>query len=382
MRVDLEKFKAGVEELKDVKLLDRFILSQVIEVFIMGVCIFTSIIFASDTFLTLIKQISAFGIPFSVAFRIVILNLPSIIVMTIPLGVLLATVMTLNKLSLSSEITVLRSCGIGLNRIARPIFLFAVAMSLCCFVVNESIVPVMSKQAKDLALWSFSQTNIPDGKENFVFKEVNDSNSLKRLFYVGKSEHKKLSNVTVLDSSKEGTIQILQAVEGKTNTEGWNFYKGAIYTISSDGKILNTSLFDSFIAKFAVDLSKELNKNVSKEMNFIGLIKYIATQNFGDNKNAKNALYIELYDKIALPLTTVALVLIGVPLAITPPRVRYNRGFLFSILIIFTYYLIRALSISFGKSGVLDPFLAAWMPNIILIVLGSYMYYRKVYTIN
>lgn len=117
-------------------------------------------------------------------------------------------------------------------------------------------------------------------------------------------------------------------------------------------------------------------------MNFGELIKYIAKQDFGDNKKMKNSLYIELYDKIALPLTTVALVLIGVPLSITPPRVRYNRGFLFSILIIFTYYLIRALSISFGKSGVLSPFLAAWMPNIILMILGSIMYYKKVYTIN
>ena len=382
MRVVLEKLQTVSNRLKDIKLLDRFILSQVLEVFIMGVCIFTSIIFASDTFITLIKQIAEFGIPFSVAFRIVILNLPSIIVMTIPLGVLMATVMTLNKLSLSSEITVLRSCGIGLNRIAKPIFIFAIAMSVCCFVVNESIVPVMTKQAKDLALWSFSQKNIPEGKENFVFKELNDNNGLKRLFYVGNCKHKVLHDVTVLDSSKEGTIQILQAVEGNTSAEGWNFFKGAIYTVSNDGKILNTSLFDKFNIKFAVNLSKELNKNVAREMNFGELIKYIAKQDFGDNKKMKNSLYIELYDKIALPLTTVALVLIGVPLSITPPRVRYNRGFLFSILIIFTYYLIRALSISFGKSGVLSPFLAAWMPNIILMILGSIMYYKKVYTIN
>lgn len=382
MRVDLEKLQTGIKRLEDIKLLDKFILSQVIEVFIMGVCIFTSIIFASDTFITLIKQISAFGIPFSVAFRIVILNLPSIIVMTIPLGVLLATVMTLNKLSLSSEITVLRSCGIGLNRVAKPIFIFAVVMSVCCFVVNESIVPVMSKQAKDLALWSFSQQNIPDGKENFVFKELNDENGLKRLFYVRNSSHKVLNDVTLLDTSKEGTIQVLQAVEGNTDTRGWNFFKGAIYTISNDGKILNTSLFDKFNVKFNVDLSKELNKNVAKEMNFGQLVKYLATQDFSENKKMKNSLYIELYDKIALPLTTVALVLIGVPLSITPPRVRYNRGFLFSILIIFTYYLIRALSISFGKSDVLAPFLAAWMPNIILMILGSIMYYKKVYTIN
>ena len=91
----------------------------------------------------------------------------------------------------------------------------------------------------------------------------------------------------------------------------------------------------------------------------------------------KNALHIELYDKLALPLTTIALVLIGVPLAITPPRVRYNRGFLFSILIIFAYYLIRALSISFGEAGTLQPFLAAWMPNIVLTWQVQYCITKK-----
>jgi len=99
------------------------------------------------------------------------------------------------------------------------------------------------------------------------------------------------------------------------------------------------------------------------------------------NVDDRTWLLICLFDKIALPVTTVVLVLIGVPLAITPPRVRYNRGFLFSILIIFAYYLIRALSISFGEAGSLHPALAAFMPDIILTVIGLGLYYRKVYTI-
>ncbi len=362
-------------------LLDKYILRQVIEMFIMGVCVFTSIIFASDTFITLIKQISLFGIPFNVALMMIILNLPQVIVMTIPMGVLLATVMTLNGLSLKSEITVMRACGIGLNRVAKPIFIFALIMSVCSFIINESVVPVMTKQSKDLALWALGQKNIPEGKQNFVFKELNDGGSIKRLFYVGYCENKTLHNITVLDSSKEGTIQVLQADEGKTSPEGWQFEKGAVYTVGDDGNILNTTLFDKSIVKFGLDMSKELNKNVAKEMNFSKLVNYIKTNTNIDEKE-RNSIQIELYDKLALPLTTIALVLIGVPLAITPPRVRYNRGFLFSILIIFAYYLIRALSISFGEAGTLQPFLAAWMPNIVLTIIGSILYYKKVYTIE
>ena len=83
---------AEAENKIQVKLLDSYILRQIIEMFIMGVCVFTSIIFASDTFITLIKQISMYGIPFKVAFMMIILNLPQVIVMTIQMGEWLETV--------------------------------------------------------------------------------------------------------------------------------------------------------------------------------------------------------------------------------------------------------------------------------------------------
>ena len=374
----MKKFiKKLIYKYKHMKMLDKYILKQVIEMFIMGVLVFTSIIFASDTFITLIKQISMYGIPFKIAFLMIILHLPSVFVMTIPMGVLLATVMTLNSLSLSSEITVMRACGIGINRIAKPIFVFAIIMACISFLMNETLVPVMTKQSTDLALYAFSRKNIPEGKENFTFKEVKQGGTLKRLFYVGDCTDSTLHNITVLDASKEGTIQILQAKEGSTTEDGWKFQKGAIYTVTDNGKALDTTMFDDSVINFGMDLSKEMNRNLANEHNFIQLCKVVSQKDI----QKPNELKISLFDKIALPLTTIALVLIGVPLAITPPRVRYNRGFLFSILIIFAYYLIRALSISFGEAGSLGPALAAFMPNIILTIVGIGLYYRKVYTI-
>jgi len=366
---------------KRLNILDRYILKQVIEMFIAGVFVFTSIIFASDTFITLIKQIALYGIPFKVALMIIILNLPSVFVMTIPMGVLLSTVMTLNRLSLASEITVMRSCGIGINRIAKPIFVFAAVMCIASFIINETIVPVTTKQSKDLALWALGQKNIPEGKQNFIFKELKDNGNLKRLFYVGYCKNKVLHNITVLDLSKPDTIQVLQAQDGSTSPAGWEFNRGAIYTVAQEGKILNTTFFETSVAQFGIDLSKELSQNVAKEHNFISLVKYMA-QHRNQDTTQMNINLVQLYDKMALPITTIVLVLVGVPLAITPPRVRYNRGFLFSILIIFAYYLIRALSISFGEAGSLPPFFAAWMANIMLTLAGAAMYYRKVYTIT
>ena len=336
----------------------------------MGIVIFTSIIFASDTFITLIKQITLYGIPFNIALMIVLLNLPQVIVMAIPMSVLFSTVMTLNRLSLSSEITVMRACGIGLNRIAKPIFIFAASMALLTFVINETIVPITNSQSKTLAVWALGQKNIPNGKQNFTFKELKDG-SLKRLFYIEKCENNTLKNVSVLDLSNKDTIQVIQSQSGKTSTQGWLFQRGAVYTISLTGKILNTTWFSESLVDFGLDIGDKLTEDEAQQYNVIALWKYIDNNRHKKDKKTESLFKIELYNKFAFPVTTVVLVLLGVPLAITPPRVRYNRGFLFSILIIFAYYLIRALSISFGEAGSLTPMLAAFMPDIILSLAGA-----------
>ncbi len=370
------------ENTNKITILDKYLIKQILEVFVMGVAIFTSIIFASDTFITLIKQISEYGIPFNIALMMIILNLPAVFVMTIPMGVLLATVMTLNKLSLASEITVMRSCGIGLNRIAKPIFIFAIIMALLGFFINEAIVPATTKVSKDLAIWALGQKNIPDGKQNFTFKELTSSAVLKRLFYVGFAKDKILYNITVLDLSKNDTLQVLQARTGSTSPEGWNFEKGAIYTISDDGEVLNTTFFEDSVAQFGVDLTNEMNKDIAKEQNFFQLVRYLSKDHSNLDKDTLTSIKIELFEKTAVPITTIVFVLIGVPLAITPPRVRYNRGFLFSILILFLYYVLRALSVSFAEAGSIAPFWGAWTSNLVLTALGVWLYYKKVFTIE
>ena len=361
--------------------LDKYILKQVIEIFILGIIIFTSIVFASDTFITLIKQISLYGIPFHIALMIIILNLPSVIVMTIPMGTLFATVMTLNRLSLASELTVMRACGISITRIAKPIFIFGLVMALVSFIINETIVPVTTQQSKTLALWSLGQKNIPDDKTNFTFKELQDGQLLKRLFYVQHCKDKTLYNVTVLDMSDKKTIKIIQSKTGGASIDGWEFNKGAVYTVSTSGNILNTTWFGDTVVDFGLNIKDEMSKDDAQQYNFIALMKHL-NENKNLNKKERSQAKIQLYDKLALPITTFVFVLVGVPLAITPPRVRYNRGFLFCILIIFIYYLIRALSISFGESQTIPAWFAAWLPNIVLSIWGGYMYYKKVYTIE
>ncbi len=367
-----------MEITKKFTILDKYILKQLIEVFILGVIVFTSIIFASDTFISLIKQISEYGMPLNIAFMIIILNLPAVIVMTIPMSVLFSTVMTVNKLCLQSEITVMKACAISLKRISKPIFFFALVMSLITFIINETIVPLTSSQSKTLALYALVQRNIPEGKRNFSMKELKEGNYLKRLFYVEKCEDKQFANVSILDLSDNDKVQILQSKTGTSVLEGWQFNNASVYTISKAGKTLNTSWIEKTIVDFGSDIQRQLDKkNDGSDLTISELLPYILARKKHISKKVLIKYQVHFWEKLSFPIMTVIFVLLGIPLAITPPRVRHNRGLLFSIAIIFCFYLIRAFSISLGYNHTINAFTAAFLPDLILGVTGYLLYKRK-----
>jgi len=362
------------------KILDKYITKQLIETFLLGIIIFTSIMFASDTFINLVKQITSYGISGKVALLVFILKLPSIIVLTIPMGVLLATILTINKLCLNSEVTIFRACGISIARLSMPVFIFGIAAALTCFFINELIVPAANVQARNLTMLALTQKNIPEGKSNFSFQQFNENGQVKRLFYIDKCYNGKLHGITALDMSKKDAITVIQSKHGDTNPDYWNFDQGVSYTLTKSGKIKSSILFDSMQLFTSFNSSEKMNNRKAKEFNFYNLIKYIDYQKKKGN-NEVSGLLIQLHEKFAIPVTSFLIAIIGIPLAITPPRAKLNRGFLFSILILFCYYLLRAFSISLGESQILDPTFSAWLPNIVIASVGGVLFYRKAFLI-
>lgn len=362
-------------------LADKYILKQLVETFLLGVVVFTALVFASDQFLYLIKQISNYGVPFNVAIKTVILQLPYIVIFTIPMGILLATILTFNKLSVSSELTIMRACGISLTRLALPVLAFSFSMAVFSFVINEFVVPAANIKAKALMMDAVAQKNLPDGKSNFSFKEINPNGQIKRLFHVNNYKNKQLEGITVLDLSKPDVIQVVQSKYGTATPDYWGFDEGVIYTISSTGKVMNTAIFNNLKLYSGFNFADMQKNYKERELNFFALAKYIKTKVSQEEPQKIALLKVRLYEKIALPITSFLVALIGIPLAISPPRAKVNRGLLFSIIVIFCYYIIRAVSSSLGEAQIIDPFIAAWLPNFIVFTLGMFLFYRKSYLI-
>ena len=157
-------------------------------------------------------------------------------------------------------------------------------MAISSFFINESIVPVMMRQSKKLALWSLAQKNVPNGKENYVFKELSEDNGLKRLFYVGKCTKGTLYNVTVLDNSEQGMFKVIHAKQGKSSPDGWDLDNAVAYIIDENESVLNTSMSETLNYQLGVDLTKEMNRNRAKEMNFTKLLKFLRSNDISEKK--------------------------------------------------------------------------------------------------
>jgi len=392
--------------MKNLKILDKYIVKQVVETFLISLVIFTSIIFATDAFITIVKQITNYGIPLQIAAMLVMLKLPSMLILTIPMGILLATIMTVNRMNNSQEITILKACGIGVDRIAKPIMICATIAALLGFTVNEIIAPAASQQAKTLTIWAIMQKNVPNGKKNFTFKEMKNGN-LHRFFHIASVADNRLHNITVLDLSRKNTIQVIYSKNGDTTAEGWLLNDGVVYTIATTGKVLNTAVFNSMNFDNTAEAVQKITEVDENELNYFDLKKHIKKENDNLDKKVaalvakqnpndkpidvkakkaalkKHLLEFEILmnEKIALPFTAIVFAIVAIPLAITGPRARFNRGLLFSIVILFVFYILRAVAISMGQGGVVHPIIAAWIPNIILFSLGYYMYRRKAYHI-
>lgn len=415
---------------KNLKILDRYILTQFVETFLIGIVVFTSIIFATDAFLTIVKQVTDYGIPLHVAAMLVILKMPSMVVLAVPMGVLLSTLLTVNRMNNAHEIVILRSCGVSIKRIAKPIFVCALLAAVLGFFVNEIVAPYASEKAKMLTVLAIVQKNVPDGKKNFTYKEVKNG-MLKKIFHIASVEDKKLHDIMILNLAEKNTIQVTYAKQGSTTPEGWILENGAVYTINKNDKFLNTATFKQLnfdntseaierianvsendfnffnLGRYITQKSKELKEqeklqsNLTEEQKMMRKafiqqqLAHVQTQeeSYDNVMKLANEEYQEQqldelkkkllefkilrHEKIALPLTSIVFALIAIPLAITGPRARFNRGLMFSILILFIFYILRAVAIATGKAEILPPIIAAWLPNIVLGTWGYFMYNKK-----
>jgi len=360
-----------------IRLLDSYIANEFWQPLLFGVGIVTGVWFGADQLKTIFNLVMRAGVPWSMAFTILGLHLPEIIVLTIPIGVLLGTLLVFNRLSGDSEIIALRTSGVSFYRIMVAPLLFGIITSIVSFGINECIVPPANRTSKKLEFLALYKSQMPAGQANFTYMERGKDLALERVFYIGYYNDKSLKNVIILDFTRDKLVQIICASSGVWTRGEWILDKGRTYVLAGDSDITRIMRFDTLTIPGIKNAQKALEsgKVSPKEMNMAELSNYV---NILKQSNAvTNDLLVRLYQKITQPLACLIVALAGAPLGLLARRSRSNIGLIYSAVVVFLYYVLQSSSGALGEAGRIDPVLAAWLPNIVIGTLGMIILYIK-----
>ena len=374
-----------------IPLIDRWLLGQIIPPMIFAISAFTVISLSVGVMFDLIRKIVEYGLPVLQALQALIFSLPSFLVLSFPMAVLLSTLLSYGKLSANSELLALRSLGITTTRIIAPAIAVSIFMTGLTFYFNDNLVPTSNKLAEStLRSGVGSSFNKGKGKNNIIFSRkgsrINSTTNkptkvntfLTHIFYASRFENNVMKEVTVLDLSRENIKQILTAntaIFDKDNSS-WIFTDGNI--VSNDSMGQTTSIkFKQYTYPFVegpLDLAK-----VPKDASDMSLKEALEAeriyQKIGNIKEIRK-IQVRIQEKFTLPCACLVFGLIGSILGSKSNlRSSKSQGFGLSVILILFYYVISFISSSFGVKGLLPPIIAAWFP--VVISLGGGFYFLR-----
>lgn len=301
--------------------------------------------------------------------------LPFIFVQTTPFAVLLATVFLLGNLNRHNEITALRASGIGSLRIIAPLLLMGAAMALAVYMVNEKIVPeslVTSITIKEL------QFEKEHKQRNAVLENITVFGKEGKLFYARSYDTaaKTLRDVVILEHDNSQTLKRKITAEKMEWFGGkWKFYNCDIYRFDKNGSVIGKpAVFRApKILQFGETPESLLKNQTQPEyMSYVQLRDYVRLLSL-ESKSTARKLLVDLHYKLALPLTSITIMLIGIPFALKRSRSGAMASMGLSLAIAVVFYGANAIFIALGKGGFLPPFVSAWAANIIFSCLGIFL---------
>ena len=355
------------------RILDKYIFREVCKAFLFGICAFSAVFIGSGALFKIAKYITDYGASLSAVIKVFIFGLPNVIMWTFPMSMLLATLLTFGRLSSSSEITAMKSCGIGFFRIATPAIILGFFVSIAAILFNEHVVPWANTAYRNVVYYEIQGNTGAKSQDHIVLKDIKDG-QIQRLLYARRydADSQSLQNVTLQEFNDAGKVSHVENAEyAEYEGKEWIMHNGMLYDIS-DGESEHTLRFNTQVLPISasprqiVREQKNPEELTMKELK--AQIRIMKTQYVDTNK-----LETELYQRITVPMASLIFALIGVPLGLQPTRNSSSAGFAMSVIIIFFYYALMTMANAIGRSGALSPMLAVWIPNIVGLIAGLFL---------
>jgi lipopolysaccharide export system permease protein len=360
------------------KIIHRYIFKEIASSFIIILFILTFVLLMGKILqimdLMINKGISVFSIAKLISFL-----LPSFMLFTIPIALLIAILIAMGRFSADNEITALKTSGISLMQIYYPVAIASLITFIITIIVGYFLVPQSNFATKRL-LFTIAQQNANIGIKEKVF----NSDFKGFLLYAERIPVDKnyMEDVIVSDNriiGEQNTILAKKAFlvsDPESMTVTLKLENGSIHTVSSDLKNYRKIDFNSYDIK--LDLSTALanldeSSKSSTEMTMTELLEKMKKP--GMDEAAIRELAIEVHKKFSIPLSCIFFGLLALPLGIKSHRAVKSRSFAVGIIVVSLYYLLRIGGEALVETGHLSPEVGVWTPNFLFAFLGIYLLY-------
>tara|TARA_Y100000589_G_scaffold154584_1_gene147178 strand:+ start:671 stop:1870 length:1200 start_codon:yes stop_codon:yes gene_type:complete len=374
---------------KSVPLIDRWLIGQILPPMIFAISAFTVISSSVGVMFDLIRKIVEFGLPLLLALKVLFFSLPSFLVLSFPMAVLLSTLLAYGKLSANSELLAMRSLGIKTSRIIAPAIAVSIFMTGLTFYFNDNLVPASNKIAESTLRAGIGNSfSNEKGKDNIMFSRygsrINSSTNkptkintyLTHIFYASRFKDNIMYGVTVLDFSRQNVQQILKAKSAIFDKKNflWIFKNGTIISINPSGQTTNIQ-FQKY--KYSFDEGPLNLAKIPKDSTEMSLKQALEAERIykktGNLKEVRR-IQVRIQEKFTLPCACLVFGLIGSSLGSKSNlRSSKSQGFGLSVILILIYYVMSFVFSSFGVKGLLSPIIATWLPIIISLSGGIYL---------
>jgi LPS export ABC transporter permease LptG len=357
-----------------IPILDRYLLAEMVGPFLFAFGAFL-LFWALNIFFLAADYLINQHAPFFLVLRFVIFRIPQAIPMAFPFACLFAALLAMGRIMGDNEVTAMRTSGIPVWRISITPLLFGVAMFIVAYVTNEYIAPA----SVDLSTRTFYQiiyhTDSLPVEPQFFRKDPDTGN----VFYVTQvaPDNKTMQGVQIYKPGRTGpwteTLQAKTAtvqnsalllhdvIDTRYNSEGFMSSQQHIKDVTVGLPLAETAA--QFMSSTTSDPWTMSSKSLGTQ------VKDLQAQGIGGS--ALGNLEINLANKLAWPFSCVIGVLIALPLALRFGKRGRSLGIAMAILAFFVYYLMTSAAAAFGRNGAINPYLAAWLPNMIIGSAGA-----------
>ena len=347
-------------------LLSRSIFLQLIFPFILASGILTFIL-SMETVYRLIYLIVERGVSVFSVGLLLLYRLPQFLSVTLPLAIVIASVVLMVRLSTDNEIYAMNAIGISYWQIGRPFFLFGIVTTILALSITLWLQPAgyaAFEEEKIRVLKIQTTKTIQPLVLNYDFPD-------KVLHVQDKGENEDLSGVFITDRELTADSMVTLADRGRINVrEGerdlvLSLEDGRIH-LQGSAKNYRTIAFEKFHYIF-----RPLQIVPEKKDGHIWGVSTSALW-----RNSSQSSQIELFLRLTTPWACVAFAVAMVPLGLVNPRRGRSGAFLRGLILVVFYYLLWMGAKEMTQNLNYQPHVL-WLPPLLIWFFGLYSIYKN-----